>query len=561
MRIKKVVPILSFLIFLFPGFLTKAGQVELTGIAVENPMAMIIEIDGQGELRREGQVYQPIIKAGLGFEKGDVFEVLDTDPTKEEYAVILLNRGTDPSRVSLVRISEGGRIAFLDDDGEFAVRGVYIESDDPNNLSSFVFDIRHATANEPFFVWTPDVVLGVRGTFFEIRPASDAEKFSTGVIGYNSVTGAELSTISVPSNQQWDPNDLILYMVRWESIASHFSSGNSTLDYKTTADRIKLASLMMENEYTNLKHIFSPGFPHDSTSTPFFAQAVGNYSTLQGNQLGKTLEEIVQDVVSAHNTSSSDLPGYVARYLICYIVKDGIKRFFYPNTTWSDVTVFFDFSGSFGGDKVKCVCPPFSSSPPSNCCDCSPQPCSSSILCECGDEGLSPPPPPPNCTCSPDSGSCVCTPSPSPYKSSTVPVQVTATICLGGYSDGDNYKIWNLGTVKVKVSSVTDLPCLLSIPSLSKDLLVHDSLPSEIVLKVRMASRIGPANDSVSVEDDGAFSLRRPGKIVAVHTRDGWVLAHDRVVKAVDMFPKVTKGELEEVWSRFRNDKARFLRR
>ncbi len=563
MRIKELELALSlFLVFLLSSLPARTDQVELTGIAVENPMAMIIEIDGQGRLERGGQVYQPIIKAGLGFKKGDVFEVLDVDPTKEEYAVILLNKGIDPSKVSLVRISEGGKIAFLDDDGEFAVRGVYIESSDPNNLSSFVFDINHASSDEPFFIWTPDVVLGVRGTFLEVRPAGDAEKFSTGVIGYNSIAGLELSTVSAPPGQQWDSDDVILYMVRWGSIALHFSSGNAELDYKTTADRIYLASLMMENEYTNLKHIFSPGFPHDLSSTPFFAQAVGNYSTLQGNQLGRKLEDIEQDVVDASNALSSDLPGYVAKYLMCHIVKEEIEKFLYPHTTWSDVTILFDFSFSTSlNEKIKCVCPSFSSSLPQNCCDCGP-PCTStssmSILCECGDEALSPPPPPPSCTCTPDS--CTCTPSPSPYKSDIVPAQITATICLGGYSDGDSYKLWDLDSFEVEVPTITSLPCLLFIPSLSKALLLHGSLPSDITLNIRMASRIGPANDSVSIEDDGAFALKRPGKIVAVHTRHGWVMVHDRSPKALDGFPKVTKDVLGEVWKRFKKGKAEFLR-
>ncbi len=328
------------------GFSIRAwavNTVQLTGIAVDEPLAMIVEIDGEGKLARDGATYEHINKAGLGFKKGDIFEIPDNDPTKEEYVVILLNKGTDPSKVSLVRIMEGGRIVFLDDDGNFAITGVYIESTDPNEPSSFVFDIEHASTSRPFLVWTPDLVVGVRGTFFEVRPGARNADYATWVVGYNELEGAETSDPQlVPADLQWDPNDVVVYLLDWDKLKNALLSANvttapaigdisskpvSSLNPACSPCEAQLAFLAMNNMPQEVEGAFSDIPSDDNTfTTPPFAKELSVASTGVGkDELGtcitcslpeglKSLVSQGLSVIMPHtgpNTQPEDLDLYV----------------------------------------------------------------------------------------------------------------------------------------------------------------------------------------------------------------------------------------------------------
>ncbi len=323
------------------GFSAKASAVntvQLTGIAVDEPLAMIVEIDGEGRLARDGHTYEHINKAGLGFKKGDIFEIPDNDPSKEEYVVILLNKGTDPSKISLVRIMEGGKIVFLDDDGNFAITGVYIESTDPNEPSSFVFDIGHASADRPFLVWTPDLVVGVRGTFFEIRPGATYGSYPTQVVGYNELDDAEVSDQDLlPATVQWDPDDVVIYLLDWKKLRALIEGGMTLpvgnlsaipvawADPYTSEGRIRLAYLAMHKPYSAAK--LHEAFSTTSTSlsqtvaVSLFARKLGPPHTLSKEDLGLCLNcsdcpiftmlaNALIDLASPHlgaNTSPEDI--------------------------------------------------------------------------------------------------------------------------------------------------------------------------------------------------------------------------------------------------------------
>ncbi len=194
-------------------------KVELKAVKIREPIAVLLEIEGTGVLTRGGVSYD-ITSPGIGFKRGDKFELpAYKNGSVDAYAVISLNRPKSGEEGSYVRLEEGAKIVFLDDDGSVAITGVYVESESPSTPSSLVFLINHASTESPFFVWTPDVVVGVRGTYFEVKPANSARDYPTEVIGYNAVDGSEVDEIVGTIPGKWDPDDLrLVYLIKDEVI-------------------------------------------------------------------------------------------------------------------------------------------------------------------------------------------------------------------------------------------------------------------------------------------------------------------------------------------------------
>ncbi len=152
-------------VYLAAGLLW-AGQVEIKTVVTEFPVAILADADNAppvGVLERNGvshNVYAP----GIGFKVGDKFTV---DSTGGSYAVIFL----DKKRTSVVKLGAGATIVFLSsgnvDAYNVAITGVYTES---SVLSDALaeFDINTASSSNEFLIYTPDAVVGVRGTKFRM---------------------------------------------------------------------------------------------------------------------------------------------------------------------------------------------------------------------------------------------------------------------------------------------------------------------------------------------------------------------------------------------------------
>ncbi len=179
-------------------------EIVLRAMVIPKPIAVLLEIKGEGQLTRDGKTYT-VNAAGVGFKKNDVFTV-PPSPTGDHYAVISLNKASDPEHTSYVRLEEGAKIVFLDDDGKVAITGVYAESTQ-SVASSMVFYINHATPESPFFIWTPDVVIAVRGTYFEVKPADVQVTYPTKVVAYNTANNEEINQNYVGAGK-FDPDDL-----------------------------------------------------------------------------------------------------------------------------------------------------------------------------------------------------------------------------------------------------------------------------------------------------------------------------------------------------------------
>ncbi len=248
-----------------------AGEIVLRSLQIKKPIAILLEINGDGNLKRNGKTYT-INAPGAGFRKGDIFSV-PVSGTGDHYAVIALNKAVKEEDTSYVRLEEGAKIVFLDDDGKVAITGVYVESTTSSAPSSLVFYINHASPDSPFFVWTPDLVVGVRGTYFEVRPADIGLHYKTEVIGYNAVDGSERARLVSPTPGQFKPYDLKLILANAEMIVNFLKTnlsggtipnlirgGNisvSALSSSSTEDVIAAYYYMSEHYASQLKEILN----------------------------------------------------------------------------------------------------------------------------------------------------------------------------------------------------------------------------------------------------------------------------------------------------------------
>ena len=163
-RVGIVIGVLAILLFGFSN-ISFSGQIALKSVVAKEPIAQLIELKlsagEQGVLERAGNTYN-IKKLGIGFKKGDTFTLQATNAGS--YAIITLNKKGN----SYVKLGPGASITFIDDDGNYAITGVYVESSDPTTNPDATFNINHASASSPFFIWTPDIIVGVRGTWVEL---------------------------------------------------------------------------------------------------------------------------------------------------------------------------------------------------------------------------------------------------------------------------------------------------------------------------------------------------------------------------------------------------------
>ncbi len=223
--------IISFIILLWVvagGIYAYAGEVSISNIRAKEPLARLLEISGVGTLIRGAENYS-ITESGIGFKKGDIFKV-GTDPS--DYVVIALNK----SYSSVVKLSFGSEIVFLDDDGNFAVTGVYIASQILYPAEA-LFDINHASPTNEFLVWTPDAVVGVRGTSFIVWPFKpDIVSAETSIVGLKSIgavpnwwnttdiTSSTLWSVYSATTWVWNPSDIWVKGFDLNKIKAVFSS-------------------------------------------------------------------------------------------------------------------------------------------------------------------------------------------------------------------------------------------------------------------------------------------------------------------------------------------------
>ncbi len=189
---------------------SRAGEVKVISIRVKEPLAQLVELQGEGELiRNNGSDSYVINTPGIGFKKGDVFKL--KAGSSSDYAIIALNKdGT-----SSVKLGPGAVITFLDDDGNFAITGVFVQSSLPSTYAQVLFDINHASPTNEFLVFTPDVVVGVRGTVFELEVGYQDEP--TQVIGIEKDVGG----VSI-----WNPNDLWIAVIDRSKVSVCGSCGS-----------------------------------------------------------------------------------------------------------------------------------------------------------------------------------------------------------------------------------------------------------------------------------------------------------------------------------------------
>ncbi len=202
-------------VYLAAGLLW-AGQVEIKTVVTEFPVAILADADNAppvGVLERNGvshNVYAP----GIGFKVGDKFTV---DSTGGSYAVIFL----DKKRTSVVKLGAGATIVFLSsgnvDAYNVAITGVYTES---SVLSDALaeFDINTASSSNEFLIYTPDAVVGVRGTKFRMSVPNPSSGNPTKVY--------PVSNTSAPVG--WNASAHDLYVKVYDLPAMGWVSVNST---------------------------------------------------------------------------------------------------------------------------------------------------------------------------------------------------------------------------------------------------------------------------------------------------------------------------------------------
>ncbi len=232
--------ILAWGLIFAPSYLF-AGQVSLTSVVAKEPLAILLDIQGTGSLERGTDTYT-ITKSGIGFKKEDTFTI---SSGASDYAIITLNKkGT-----SYVKLGPGASITFLDDDGNFAITGVYVEGSS-SNYADLTFNINHASPESPFFIWTPDIVVGVRGTWLLLKVKNHtAPNPDTQILG------------EYKGGFTWEPDDVRIYPLDPTKFGL---PANSTIDENLIIDSFSDFNLDQENflidHSVNLPVIMDPSY-------------------------------------------------------------------------------------------------------------------------------------------------------------------------------------------------------------------------------------------------------------------------------------------------------------